>query len=93
MNRSFGFLMAGMVLAAGCSKHDSPSSNVVTPLPGVLKLVNTTLNGNGTASGSTYYNINLSPVIRCSFSAPIDHSSVTNGVTLKDNSGLPSPIR
>ena len=85
MMRSFWFVMAA-AMTAGCSKHSS-SSNAVTPVPGPFNLVSTSVNG--IPSGSSYNNISLSPVIKCSFSAPVDHSSMTNGFYLKDNSGTP----
>jgi hypothetical protein len=72
-------------LAAGCSKHSDSSNNVVTPPAGPFTLNSTTLNG--IATGSPFYNINFSPVIHCSFSGPVDHSSLTNGFYFKDNTG------
>jgi hypothetical protein len=83
MNRSFRLLWVWAAIAAGCSKHSSP--NVVTPPPGPFNIVAVTLNG--IPSGSPYVNVNSSPVIKCSFSSPVDPNSVTNGFFLKDNSG------
>src|SRR5258708_1650806 len=83
MIRLFEFMMVLTFLAGGCSKHSSP--NVVTPLPGSFKLISATLNG--TPLGSTATGVNLSPVFRFSFNSPVDHTSVTNSVSLKDNSG------
>lgn len=84
MIRSFRFVLVWAALAAGCSKHfSSPGGG--THLPGPFKLVAATLNG--TAAGISNYNVGFSPVIRCSFSAPVDHGSTANGFYLKDNSG------
>jgi len=84
MIRKFIFLMMPVALAAGCSKHSS-STGTVTPLPGSIKLASTTLNG--ASPGSPSYGINFSPVIRCTFTSSVDHSSLLNNFSLKDNSG------
>jgi hypothetical protein len=82
MVRKLYLVLILVALAAGCSKH-SPSVN--TPIPGPFLLTGVTLNGAVPASPSV--NINFLPVIRCTFSAPVDHQSVANGFYLKDNSG------
>jgi hypothetical protein len=86
MTRSFTLVVVMAALSAGCSKHSS-SSDTTTPLPGSFKLIAVTLNGS--TLGSVNYNINFSPAIKCSFSAPVDHNSVVSGFFLKDNSGAP----
>src|SRR6185437_9468638 len=84
MIRSFRLVLLGAILAAGCSKHSSsPDSGTHVPSP--FKLVAATLNGAPAAASN--YNVSFSPVIRCSFTAPVDHNSVTTGFFLKDNSG------
>ncbi len=86
MIRSLRLVLVGAALAAGCSKHSS-SSDTVTPIPAPFKLVAATLNG--IPSTSPRFGVSFSPVIKCSFSSPVDHNSMTNGFYLKDNSGTP----
>lgn len=85
MTRSFWFVMIGFGLATGCSKRSSPSGPV-TPLAGAFKLVSATYNG--VSLGSSAYGVLFSPVFRCSFSSAVDHSSVPNGISLKDDAGV-----
>jgi hypothetical protein len=79
-------LFVFVVPVAGCSKKSSPLP-VVTP--GLFKLVSQSVNG--VAPGAPYYSINSSPVIKFSFSAPVDHGSVTGSFYFKDNSGISVP--
>src|SRR5258708_3341537 len=74
-------------LIAGCSKGSS--SPGAAPGPGSFKLVSKTLNG--IPPGTPQYNINASPVTRFTFSAPVDHNSVTNSFYFKDNAGVAIP--
>lgn len=85
MVRSFWFVVIGIVLAAGCSKHSS-SPGSVTPLPGAFKLTGATFNGISLVSPA--YSFPFSPIIRCSFSSAVDHGSAANGISLKDDAGV-----
>ena len=71
-----------VAMAAGCSKHGS-SGSVVTPPPGPFNLTSVTVNGITWAA--PFYNVSFSPVIKCSFSSPVDPNSVANGFYLVDN--------
>jgi len=83
MIRQIGIFMIWAALATGCSKHSS--SGAVTPPPGPFKVNAVTMNG--IVAGSQTFAVNFTPVIRASFSAPVDHNSLGNGFYLKDNSG------
>jgi len=80
------YLLFLIALLNGCKKNTdniSPPPPTPTPLP--LSL--TTLKVNGVNNGFTYYGINTNPVVKISFSAPVDRSAVINSFFLKDNSG------
>jgi hypothetical protein len=76
-------MIAGLfvMLIAACSKS-ATSSN---PLPAPLSLVSITFNDQ--VRNTPYYNIPADVHIRFSFSAPLDHSSVTASFYFKDNTG------
>ncbi|HTI10889.1 MAG TPA: glucoamylase family protein [Puia sp.] len=42
---------------------------------------------NGVYNGFTYYNVKTSPILKFSFSAPINHSSVGSSFSFSDNTG------
>jgi len=83
MNRLSWFIIIGALLTAGCSKHSG--SGTVTPPPGPFNLSKVTLNGS--TPGSPSFGVGLSPVIKASFTSPIDQTSVGSGFYLKDNGG------
>lgn len=85
MTRPLCFVTIGIVLVAGCAKHSS-SPGPVTPLPGAFKLVSATFNGISLRSPA--YGVPFLPVIRCSFSSAVDHSSAAMSISLKDNAGV-----
>jgi hypothetical protein len=83
-------LAAGLILPSmGCSKKSSPPAPPPTPPITAFKF--SILTVNGINSGTTYYNVNTTPVIKFSFSTPIDHNTVSSGFTFKDNTGTAIP--
>jgi hypothetical protein len=42
---------------------------------------------NGADTSSAHFNVSYSPIISCSFSAPVDHSTLAAGFFFKDNTG------
>jgi hypothetical protein len=83
----FWFFIAILSLTA-CSKSSNPVTPPVTPPSFSFN----TLKVNGVYNGFTYSNINLSPVIKFSFSTAINHSSVVNNVSFKNTSGIIVPF-
>src|SRR6185437_1083399 len=64
------------ILLCSCGKKSSGSTPIITPPPSSLSTKLITLNGKQEISLD--YNINTTPLIKFSFSAPIDHASVNN---------------
>jgi len=64
------------ILLGSCGKKSSGSTPIITPPPSSLSTKLITLNGKQEISLD--YNINTTPLIKFSFSAPIDHASVNN---------------
>ena len=83
MIRSCLLILVGTFLAAGCSKNSG--SGTVTPPPGPFNVSKVTLNGS--TPGAPTFGVSLTPVIKASFTSPIDQSSVGSGIWLKDNAG------
>lgn len=78
---------SGFVLLAGlfgCSKSQ-PKPDPIPPTPASLTF--SALKVNGLNNGFEYINVNKTPVIKISFSAPLDHSSVAGSVSLKNKNG------
>src|SRR5579859_2239722 len=83
MIRSFRLLMVWAVVAAGCSKN-SGSGNAAPP-PQPFRLTSVTINGR--TPSSLNYDVSVSPIIRLSFTAAIDHASAGGAISLIDNAG------
>lgn len=79
------FLFTGM---CSCSKSNK------NPLPPPVPPASFTFNSakvNGISNGTNYVNINNTPVIKLSFSAGINHASVSNSITVKSSAGAAVP--
>ena len=77
----------GLILVAGlfsCSKSGG-SSNPPPVVPASFSF--NSVKVNGVSNGFTYVNINTKPVIKLSFSAAINHATVSNGITIKSSAG------
>ncbi len=77
----------GLILVAGlfsCSKGGG-GSNPPPVVPASFSFNSVTVNG--VSNGFNYANINSKPVIKLSFSAAINHASVSNGITIKSSLG------
>jgi hypothetical protein len=80
----YGVGIAGILLSS-CGKKSSGTTPVTPPPPASFSATSITVNGKqGT---SLDYNINTVPVIKFSFSAPIDHASVNNSFSFAETSG------
>ena len=72
-----------MVLSfAGCSKKSSPP---IEQVPDAFNF--SALKVDGKSDGFTYYAVKRSPVIKFSFTTAINHSSVSNAFSFKDDGG------
>lgn len=80
-----GFIFLGTVLAS-CGKKSSTTPPPPSPPP-ALSSKSVTVNGNTIASITN--NINVTPAIKFSFSAPLDHTSVSSNFSFADKSGAP----
>jgi len=60
---------------------------VVDPVPTADSYAFSDLKVNGTSNGFTYYDLNTSPVVKVTFSSPINLSSASANITLSDASG------
>ncbi len=70
----------------GCSKNSG--NNPTPPPPPTTASFNfRSLKVNGIDNGLTYYGINTTPLLKFSFAAPIDRSSVSNAFLFKNNNG------
>ena len=83
--KNYYFLFFLLPLYFSCSK--SGNNNPSPPPPPPASFSFNTLKINGQFSGFTYYNINRTPVIKFSFSAPLNRSTITSSVLFKDKSG------
>ncbi|MEO7211577.1 glucoamylase family protein [Mucilaginibacter sp.] len=73
-----------------CGKSNNPTPPVPPPVTPTSFTFNA-LKVNGVFNGFTYVNVNSTPSIKISFKAAINHSSVSNALTLKDRSGGLAP--
>jgi hypothetical protein len=80
----WGFIFLGTMLG-GCGKKSSTTPPPPPPPPPALSSKSVTVNGNTIASINN--NINVSPAIKFSFSAPLDHTSVSSNFSFADKSG------
>jgi len=77
-----------MFIFCGCKKNNGNDPGPPTQ-PSIFNFGS--LSVNGVFTGNTYYGVNTNPIVKFSFTAPIDHSSVVNAVTLKNSSGVTVP--
>jgi len=82
--------MAMLVLLMSCGKGKTVTPvTPVTPTPVTFSF--NALKVNGVFNGYNYTNINSKPVIKISFSAPVDHSSLTTSVNIRSKDGAAAP--
>ena len=86
MNYFFwGLIFFGTILGS-CGKKSSATPPPPPPPPPALSSRSVTVNDNIIASVNN--NVNVSPVIKFSFSAPVDHNSVSNNFSFANKSGI-----
>ncbi|RWZ88459.1 MAG: beta-glucosidase [Hydrotalea sp. AMD] len=79
-----------LVFFSGCKKKDTTVLPGPAPAPASFSL--NSLKVNGQYSGFTYYNVNTTPFILFSFTAPINNTSLANSIQLVGGSGVVIPI-
>ena len=77
-----------ILLLNSCSKNSGSTTTTPPPPSPPSPLSVTTIKINGVANGFTYVGINTTPVIKLSFSAPVNRNSIT-AFSLKNNNGTP----
>ncbi|MBS1597215.1 MAG: beta-glucosidase [Bacteroidetes bacterium] len=84
----YAIIFLASPIIAGCSKKSStPPPVEQVPQPFILS----SLKVDGKNDGVVYYNVNRSAVIKFYFPVAIDHSSIDNAVSFKDNAGSSVP--
>ncbi len=79
------FLLLGFVFCyVSCSKKATPVS---PPLPGSFLITNLQVSDSNASRTNDYFNVNLYPVIKISFTAPVDHSSLSSNVSFVKSNG------
>jgi hypothetical protein len=82
--RNYLTILSAVFFLNGCSKHSTGNNNPPPPSNFSLNF----LNVNGVSNGYVYYGINIAPVIKFSFHAPIDRNSVASAISFSNNSGV-----
>ena len=69
----------------GCTKKKEP-----TPVPpsGSFYVTSVKVNDQPAVRGNNFFNVNASPVIKISFTAPVDHATVNNNLSLVKTPGV-----
>lgn len=83
-NRLF-YLFCILIALVGCDKGGGDDPPAPPPPPPSFSF--NSLRINGQFSGFTYYNINASPVLKLSFFAPLNRSTVGSSFSFRDKSG------
>lgn len=90
INLSRFFIGVLCMVFFACGKKQVDPTKPVTPVPTTFSF--NALLVNGLYNGFTYTGLNTQPVIKISFSAPLDHSSATSAISLKTKDGTPAPF-
>lgn len=84
-------ILYNCLLFCACSK-DASTPTAPTPVIVAESFAFSDLKVNDAYSGFTYLGINPIPVLKISFSVPIDKSSITNAIALKSSTGNAQPL-
>ncbi|MDQ2719609.1 MAG: Ig-like domain-containing protein [Bacteroidota bacterium] len=82
------FLLFFILWSISCSKKTEPTAP--PPPPGIFNLVAIKVNDQQAAKGNNFFNVNINSAIKISFTAPVDHASGANNISLLKNSGAPA---
>ena len=78
-----------ILLGFGCSKKQDITP---PPPPGSFYISSLKVNDQPASNGNNFYSVNINPVIKISFTAPVDHASVNNNFSLAKNTGVTTPL-
>lgn len=78
-----------IIWGTGCSKKAEPTP---PPPAGSFLIYSVKINDSSANNGNNFFRINLNPVIKISFTAPVDQSSVANNLSLVKVSGGAVPF-
>jgi len=85
MTKIFPYFLILVLFVTACKKSDTPAP--VDPPVTPTSFAFSDLKVNDAYNGFTYYGLNNSPVIKITFSSPINSTSISGNVTLTDASG------
>lgn len=86
-NRFVYIFLIAFIIGTGCGKNGSDGTPPPPPPPASFSF--NSLKINGQFSGFTYYNINISPVVKISFGAALNRSTVGGSLSFRDKSNNP----
>ncbi len=75
--------LLALTILISCSKEKQPTPPPATPASFSFN----SLKVNGIYNGLNYINVNYTPVIKLSFSAAVNHTTVANSISLKSKTG------
>ncbi len=73
-----------------CSKKSTPAPPA--PLPGSFSIKSVKVNDSNASMASDFFNVNINPVIKISFTAPVDHSSFASNISFANGAGVAIPV-
>ncbi|MBC6109622.1 Ig-like domain-containing protein [Pedobacter sp. CCM 8938] len=85
MSKFYSYILILSVFIFACKKSDTPTP--IAPVTPPSSYSFSDLKVNGTYSGFTYYGLNNVPIVKITFSTPINLTSVSGNITLNDASG------
>ncbi|MEP7144308.1 MAG: glucoamylase family protein [Ferruginibacter sp.] len=91
MKQGSRYLCILLILFVGCKKGNNNGGGTVVP-PVVSSFSFEALKVNEKFNGYSYAGINVNPVIKVSFNAPVNQTSANNAFSWKDNTGLSLPF-
>ncbi len=68
----------------GCTKKNEPTPSP----PGSFSVTSVKTNDQPAVRGNNFFNVSVNPVIKISFTAPVDHASVNNNLSLVKAPGV-----
>ena len=87
-NITLSFIVLSLFFA-GCKKGNGGNTNPPPPPPPATSSFSFNyFQLNGKFNGYNYTNVNTSPILKVSFLAPIDKSTVTNSFSIKNSTGV-----
>lgn len=84
MNTLVKIVLIVSMLCAFYTCRKKSSGTTPNPPPAIPSFSFNSFKLNGSFNGFTYYGVNLSPELKFSFSAPVNRSTVTNSISIRD---------